>query len=379
MKWSWMFSASVALSGMMGSAEAGLFGLGGCKSCGCAEDCQPAVCKPTIARPCHTNVYTYQRKCSDIKPPCCDDGCGVDGGCGPVSCSAPADLNGNGCGNGAADPGCQAPAGCAVDPNCAAPAGDPSCAAPCGDPSCAAPAGDPSCAAPAGDPSCAAPCGDPSCAAPSCAVPAGEGCVVDPSCAAPAGEGCDTTCGEGCDEDACEIAKLIYTSMTDCYAKNRRNALDELGDYDCACHPEIMNAFVYGLNDTDERVRREAADEIGDAVRSNSCCCSPTTVAALTLLWLTATAVFVTRLKKLWKLAVTKLSTETATAARTDVQTVPAVPFTRLLLLLKLQPQPLRLLKLFRLRLLQLSHRPSSHHGCIASRLRRPVWQVCSE
>jgi hypothetical protein len=70
--------------------------------------------------------------------------------------------------------------------------------------------------------------------------------------------------------------------MTDCYAKNRRNALDELGDYDCACHPEIMNAFVYGLNDTDERVRREAADEIGDAVRSNSCCCSPTTVAALT-------------------------------------------------------------------------------------------------
>ncbi len=272
MKWSWMFSASVALSGMMGSAEAGLFGLGGCKSCGCAEDCQPAVCKPSIARPCHTNVYTYQRKCSDIKPPCCDDSCGADGGCGPVSCSAPGDLSGNGCGNGAA-PGCNAPAGCAVGPDCAAPAGEPGCAAPCGDPSCAAP----SCAAPAGE-GCVV---DPSCAAPSCAAPAGEGCVVDPSCAAPAGDGCGSTCGEGCDEDACEIAKLIYTSMTDCYAKNRRNALDELGDYDCSCHPEIMNAFVYGLNDTDERVRREAADEIGDAVRSNSCCCSPTTVAAL--------------------------------------------------------------------------------------------------
>ena len=70
--------------------------------------------------------------------------------------------------------------------------------------------------------------------------------------------------------------------MTDCYATKRRNALDELGDYDCSCHPEIINAFVYGLNDTDERVRREAADELGDAARSNSCCCSPAVVSALT-------------------------------------------------------------------------------------------------
>ena len=70
--------------------------------------------------------------------------------------------------------------------------------------------------------------------------------------------------------------------MTDCYAKNRRNALDELGDYDCCCYPEIMNAFVYGLNDTDERVRAEAADEIGDQTRANKCCCNPTVVAALT-------------------------------------------------------------------------------------------------
>ncbi|MFN5538238.1 MAG: HEAT repeat domain-containing protein [Planctomyces sp.] len=227
MKWSWMFSAAVALSGMTGTVEAGLFGNGGCKSCGCAEDCQPAVCKPTIARPCHTNVYTYQRKCSDIKPPCCDDGCGSDSGCAPVSCGAPAGV------------GCAAPAGCAPDPNCAAPAGA----------GCAAPAG----------------------------------CAADPSCAAPAGDGCGTECGEGCSaEDACEIAKLIYTSMTDCYATKRRNALDELGDYDCSCHPEIINAFVYGLNDTDERVRREAADELGDAARSKSCCCSPAVVSALT-------------------------------------------------------------------------------------------------
>ena len=43
-----------------------------------------------------------------------------------------------------------------------------------------------------------------------------------------------------------------------------------------------MNAFVYGLNDSDERVRREAADEIGDQVRHNGCCCSPCVVSALT-------------------------------------------------------------------------------------------------
>ncbi|MCX7389115.1 MAG: HEAT repeat domain-containing protein [Planctomycetota bacterium] len=71
--------------------------------------------------------------------------------------------------------------------------------------------------------------------------------------------------------------------MTACYAKDRRAALDKLGRrYDCVCHPEIMNAFVYGLNDTDERVRREAADEIGDQTRRNRCCCSPCVISALT-------------------------------------------------------------------------------------------------
>lgn len=34
-----------------------------------------------------------------------------------------------------------------------------------------------------------------------------------------------------------------------------------------------MCAFVYALNDCDERVRHEAADEIGDQVRKNGCCC----------------------------------------------------------------------------------------------------------
>ena len=278
MKWTRVFSAVIALAGMTASADAGLFGSGGCKSCGCAEDCQPACCKPTIARPCHTNVYTYQRKCSDIKPPCCDT-CGDPGaGCGPVTCCAPADACGNGCN---ADPSCCAPAdacgnGCNADPSCCAPAA-------CGN-GCNA---DPSCCAPAA-------CGNGCNADPSCCAPAacGNGCNADPSCCAPAACGdngcCDAgnACGEGCDccnDDACEIAKLIYTSMTACHGSTRRRALDKLGrKYDCCCHPEIMNAFVYGLNDTDERVRREAADEIGDQVRRNKCCCSPCVVSALT-------------------------------------------------------------------------------------------------
>ncbi|MCA9057651.1 MAG: HEAT repeat domain-containing protein [Planctomycetaceae bacterium] len=71
--------------------------------------------------------------------------------------------------------------------------------------------------------------------------------------------------------------------MTACYAKDRRAAIEKLGNrYDCCCHPEIMNAFVYGLNDSDERVRAEAADEIGDQLRKNRCCCSPCLVSALT-------------------------------------------------------------------------------------------------
>jgi hypothetical protein len=36
------------------------------------------------------------------------------------------------------------------------------------------------------------------------------------------------------------------------------------------------------LNDADERVRKEAADEIGDMLRKNPCCCSAEVTAALT-------------------------------------------------------------------------------------------------
>ena len=117
--------------------------------------------------------------------------------------------------------------------------------------------------------SCASTCA-PACA-PACAAPAN--CA--PTCAAP----CQTKC---CNADPCEIAKLIYESQTACYARQRRAAIRKLGNrYDCICNPEIMTAFVYALNDADERVRREAADEIGDQVRKNCCCC-PEVVAALT-------------------------------------------------------------------------------------------------
>jgi hypothetical protein len=102
------------------------------------------------------------------------------------------------------------------------------------------------------------------------------------SCASTAS--CTPSCVETkcCNADPCEIAKLIYESQTACYARQRRAAIRKLGNrYDCICNPEIMTAFVYALNDADERVRRTAADKIGDQVRKNCCCC-PEVVAALT-------------------------------------------------------------------------------------------------
>ncbi len=51
--------------------------------------------------------------------------------------------------------------------------------------------------------------------------------------------------------------------------------------YNCCCHPEIMDALVYALNDSDERVRAKAADEIGDQMRVNQCCVGPDVICAL--------------------------------------------------------------------------------------------------
>lgn len=243
-------AALVAVLGMGSFAQAGLFGHsagGASKCCDCAPTFQPTCCKPTIVRPCHRNVYNYQRSCA--KATGCDTGCGPANSCCPTgagngcengkSCT---DGAGNGCvngaGNGAAP--CDAGKGCATDPNCAAPCG-------------------------AGNG-----CADGANGADNCA---GNG-------AAPCGDSCcATTCN-----DACDIANLIYTSQTACHAHQRRTALRKLGRrYDCVCNPEIMSAFIYGLNDADERVRETAADKIGDELRKNSCCCSPCTVAALTV------------------------------------------------------------------------------------------------
>jgi len=43
-----------------------------------------------------------------------------------------------------------------------------------------------------------------------------------------------------------------------------------------------MCAFIYGLNDCDERVRKEAAVQITKQTKRNGCCCNDKVVAALT-------------------------------------------------------------------------------------------------
>ena len=318
-------AALAAVLGLGSYAQAGLLGhrLGGCgasKCCDCAPTSQPTCCKPTIVKPCHRNVYNYQRTCA--KPMECCNSCAPANGCGPTACAngdAGACVNG-GAGAGACAPGaaaCAAPCGagngCTTAPACAAPCGagagngcvnhnNNGCAAPCGngnacvsDPGCAAPC-DPGCAAPA-DPGCAAPCDTNACCPTKgcglfghkkCGLFGGKLCggklfghckagCCDAGC-------CDDPCVPVCCEDnSCEIAELIYKSQTACYAKDRAKAIHKLGDkYDCVCNPEIMSAFIYALNDADERVREKAADEIGDQIRKNGCCCSPCLTAALT-------------------------------------------------------------------------------------------------
>lgn len=216
MKWISILSITVSGLFLVNSSDAGLFKLQGTeKHSGCTEECQLPSCCPTIARPCTTNIYRYQRKFRNVKPAGCDIappcllGCSAEtSGCGPMMCpSGP--LTG----------------------------------------SCACP------------PDVSMGCGDSQNAC-------GESCSGHSRC-------CDK-------QKCCEIARLIYESMTACYATERRNAIHRLGDhYDCVCHPEIMNAFIYALNDSDERVRSKAADEIGDQVRVNRCILGPPTIRAL--------------------------------------------------------------------------------------------------
>jgi hypothetical protein len=312
MKWTHLYTA-VALLGMVGSAVAGNiqqvhYTCGTEKACGCAPTCQPTCCRPVVCRPECPKVCTYQRQC--CKPNCCglpqDKCCGPKCAvaaapcCPPVTkgwrnwfrhadpCCRPVDT---GC-NKACDPCCKP-----VDPICAAPCTKPAdpCCKPV-DPGCAAPCTKPAdpCCKPV-DPGCAAPCTKPACD-PACAAPCKK--VCDPVCAAPCKPACPPVCAAApccdapkigvihepicCNYDPCEVAHWIYVSQTACYARQRAKALDILGDrFDCRCSPEIMCAFIYGLNDADERVRREAADSIRKQVRKHSCCCNEKVVCAL--------------------------------------------------------------------------------------------------
>lgn len=98
------------------------------------------------------------------------------------------------------------------------------------------------------------------------------------------GGGCGSCGSHGCRDKktCCDIANLIYQSMVGCYARDRRSAIHRMSDrYDCCCHPEIMNALIYALNDSDERVRGKAADEIGDQIRRNRVVCGAPVICAL--------------------------------------------------------------------------------------------------
>lgn len=270
MKWISLLSAFVVALGMNAVAQADLFDLalncGAAKSCECASTCQPECCKPTITKPCEPNVYTYQRACSNIKPPCC-------GETAPCCCKPMKRLRGwfkRRCCND--EPCCDNSNKCCDNGNkCCTPA-PKACCTPAPK-ACCTPAPKANCA-PAPK-ACCTP------APKACCTPAPKACCAPKTCAAPA----ESCCNEEpcCNADPCEIAELIYQSQTACYAKHRRKAIHKLGDkFTCECNPEIMCAFIYALNDADERVRAKAADEIGDQLRKNNCCCSPELTAALT-------------------------------------------------------------------------------------------------
>ena len=178
MNWVRLFCVAIIFCIMTATVPASVFRFGGSKPNGCGDDSQPFCCQPTIVRPCWTNVHTFQRKCSSVKPSCCNT-C-----CAPTTSCAPTDS--------------------------------------CSDQGSCCPADG---------------CGENSCCVPSAGVQ--EGCCAS-------------------QEECCAIATLIYQSMTACYAKDRKEAIHRLGDhFDCCCHPEIMNAFIYALNDSDERVRAD--------------------------------------------------------------------------------------------------------------------------
>jgi len=298
MKWNNLYSAVLAMSGLMGTAFAGtcapasLGGHGADKSTGCAPAYQPCASKPTICRPNHRNACTYQRSCTK-------QACGT---CGPNSGIGNGGIGngGHGAGTGA---GC-APRAVAAANSCAPAASNGSCGtnastAACSTKSCGGVKGlfgklfggcGKSCST--GCAPAAKGCAPAAVAAAGCAAPAGRGgngcapaaaAAADPGCAAPRASCAPAPKAERCcPNNTAEVAHLIHESQTACYAKQRRRAIIRLGRLDCACNPEIMHAFAYALNDCDERVRHEAADQIRKQTRKNSCCCQAEVVAALT-------------------------------------------------------------------------------------------------
>lgn len=244
----------VAVFGLSGYAQAGLFdhlfgGKGGCcdsgcdasKCCDCAPCCEPT--KPIIVRPCQENVYQYQRQLSCLKPPACHDPC-CDPCCDP--CLA-ADAGTAQCGPGACVPGACGPSACAPACPCGPGACNNACAPNCGPNAACCPTGNGAC----------------------CPGNMGHCCPTDDCC---------RTCDP---KEAYEVAMLIYRSQTACKGSDREEAIDDLGDYDPVCYPEIMAAWIYALNDADPEVRAEAADEIGDALEDNPCLCNQCLVNAL--------------------------------------------------------------------------------------------------
>lgn len=223
--------AALLVAGTLPSAQAQCGSAKCCSAPSCAAPCRPVVCRPSSCLSC-----TYQR--DRCKPACgCGTGCGpVVDSCCPVQSSCASRWGGirGGCRPLAGLFSPRSNVGC--NTACA-----PACSVPCVTNSCA--------------PSCAARCA-PVCAAPqqaTCCEPESK-CCKDPQC----------------------IAELIYKSQTCCYARQRARALRQLGRrYSCVCYPEIMCAFVYGMNDADERVRKQAVYEvIRQNHRNKNCCCS---------------------------------------------------------------------------------------------------------
>lgn len=234
MRWISIFVLSVLSLNHCLPIQASILNFGGYSKSDCGECGSASNCKPVICRPMQTTVFNYQRKYSN-----------TCGGCAGTSASFVAD--GSCC-----ERTCCAPIGCS-------PIG-------CG------PRAESTCCAPA---LCSTPTGT-MCDATNCApaVCGSEGCTTNSCC----------TCGNDChDAQSCKIiAQLIHQSTVGCYATERRRAIHRLSDhFDSCCHPEIMNALIYALNDSDERVRAKAADEIGDQVRRNRCICGAPVIRAL--------------------------------------------------------------------------------------------------